>query len=185
VSPAPLGVQRDPIYGTYRTPHGEWWIGICNACHQPLLVLNRGDTVYPTPQPEPVSDAIPKAVAHDLFEARMCLGIGAWRAATVMARRSIEGAAAAHNATGSTLKALIQSLAKQQVITPRMQAWAEEVRELGNDAAHAGSPEVTRIDAEEIVDLASAILDDLFVKPALAKAATTRRRAKDEPKDVK
>lgn len=140
--------------------------------------------MYPTPQPEPVSEAIPQEVGLDLLEARMCLGIGAWRAASVMARRSIEGAAAVHKAAGSTLKALIQSLTKQQVITPRMQEWAEEVRELGNDAAHAGSPEVTKTDAEEIVELASAILDDLFVKPAPAKAATSRRRAKDDAKDV-
>ena len=70
----------------------RWWIGVCNNCHKPTLVLNTGGVVYPNPLPSPTDSNIPKELANDLDEAKMCFSVGCYRACAVMARRCIQNA---------------------------------------------------------------------------------------------
>jgi hypothetical protein len=56
-------LNQDPYY---RFGSGSWWIGVCNACHQPMLVKDVGAKVFPTPQPGPVSEYAPEPMRTDL-----------------------------------------------------------------------------------------------------------------------
>lgn len=154
-----------------------WWIGVCNACDEPVLVLNRGDKVYPTPLPKPSEQDIPAEIRADLDEAKICFSAGAYRAAAVMARRTMQVAAIEKGATGDKLVAQVHELKQAGKITADLKEWADAVRWVGNDAAHPTGSPVTKDDAEDVLHLAEQFLHVLYVAPALA-AGIKRRLGK-------
>jgi len=156
----------------------QWWIGVCNSCKQPSLVLNNGEVIFPHPLPSPTDPNIPKELARDLDEAKMCFSIQCYRACAVMARRCIQSACIAKGATAGQLVDQIAELAKLAVITKDIQEWATVVRWVGNDAAHPNKDEVKKEDAEDCLRLAEQFLHVIFVTPAVAKA---RRAARGKP----
>lgn len=84
LDPAPVKVKRDYeewYVGAYwKADHQDtWWIGVCNGCQKPVLVLNHGATVYPNPLPSPSDSSIPQAIRDDLDEAKQCFSVSAWR----------------------------------------------------------------------------------------------------------
>lgn len=153
----------------------EWWIGVCNACQQPCLVLERGLCVFPQPLPNPTDPNVPKDLAGDLDEAKMCLATQCYRACAAMARRCIQNACIVKGATSTDLVSQIKDLTKSGVITKDVEEWATVVRWVGNDAAHPGKDPVTKEDAEDVLKLAEQFLHVIFVTPAIAKARRTAR----------
>jgi hypothetical protein len=153
----------------------EWWIGICNACHLPSLVLNDGVRIYPQPLPSPTDPNVPKDLASDLDEAKMCFAVNCYRACAAMARRCIQNACMAKGAKSKDLVAQIQELTQAGIITKDIEEWATVVRWVGNDAAHPGKDPVTKEDAENCLRLAEQFLHVIFVTPAIAKAQRTAR----------
>lgn len=153
----------------------SWWIGICNSCTTPCLIRNRGEVVFPTPRPAATDPHVPKELAEDLDEAKLCLGASCYRACAVMARRCLQNACLARGATERDLIKQISELTALGVITKEIEDWATVVRWVGNDAAHPGKDPVTKEDAEDVLRLAEQFLHVVFVTPALAK---TRRAAR-------
>jgi len=170
-------------YGeTFTTPaiwepsHGcQWWIGVCNACNLPSLVLNRGDQVYPQPLPSPTDTNVPKELASDLDEAKMCFASECYRACAAMARRCIQNACMAKGAKSNDLVSQIKELTQNGTITKDIEEWATVVRWVGNDAAHPGKDPVTKEDADDSLKLAEQFLHVIFVTPAIAKARRISR----------
>ena len=155
--------------GTY------WWIGICNSCGNPCLVEKDGETIYPTPLPKPTDENIPKELARDLDEAKLCYSINCFRACAAMARRCIQNACLHKGATTKDLVGQISELAQKGVITKDIEEWATVVRWVGNDAAHPGKNDVKNEDAKDCLDLAEQFLHVIFVTPAVAKARRVAR----------
>lgn len=160
----------------FRTHNEKWWMGVCNYCHKPVLVLNEGDIVYPNPLPELADPNIPEEIRADLDEAKKCFAVAAWRATAVMARRAIQSAAIRMGAGGERLVEQIAELAKEGKITAELKKWADAIRWVGNDAAHPGGEPVTREDAEEVLGLAEELLEVLFVIPEKARKLAEKRR---------
>ena len=172
------GVLRDGSIprAVWRTDRDDvWWIGLCNFCLKPMLVLNDGVTVHPTPSPTPTDPNIPDAIRADLDEAKRCFQVGAWRAVAVMARRAIQATAIDKGATKGNLVDQINALATKGVITNDVKEWATVVRWVGNDGAHPGSDAVTKDDAEDILDLTEQLLTIVYVAPAIAAARRATR----------
>ena len=160
----------------WETEQGEkWWIGVCNACQQPSLVLERGLRVFPQPLPSPTDPNIPEALAVDLDEAKMCFAVQCYRACAAMARRCIQNACLLKGATSNDLVGQINDLMKSGIITKDIEEWATVVRWVGNDAAHPGKDPVTQEDAADVLKLAEQFLHVIFVTPAIAKARRTAR----------
>ena len=154
----------------------SWWMGVCNNCRKPSVVLGDGREIYPNPLPEPTSKEIPESIRLDIDEAKICLYAKAYRAAAVMARRAIQGAAIMKGASkGGKLVSQINELRESGVITEDLKNWASAVRYVGNDAAHPGDIAVDKESAEDIVDLAIQFMEVVFVAPAIAKKALDRR----------
>lgn len=151
-----------------------WWIGVCNACESPVLVLNKGDRVYPSPLPSPTEKDIPELIRLDLDEAKICFSSGAYRAAAVMARRAMQVAAVEKGATGDKLVSQIHALQQAGKITMDLKDWADAVRWVGNDAAHPSGVQVTKDDAGDVLQLAEQFLHVLYVAPALAAGIKKR-----------
>ncbi|MCX5676199.1 MAG: DUF4145 domain-containing protein [Planctomycetota bacterium] len=160
----------------WKTKEGnEWWIGICNGCQLPSLVLNLGDCIYPQPLPSATDSNVPKDLASDLDEAKMCFAVKCFRACAAMARRCIQNACMAKGSKSNDLVAQIRELTEAGIITKDIGEWATVVRWVGNDAAHPGKDPVKKEDAEDCPSLAEQFLHVIFVTPAIAKARRTAR----------
>jgi len=157
---------------------------VCNACQDPILLQFSPDyltRVLPTPQPSPVKNEIPEPMQSALKEAKVCLAAGANIAAAIMARRALEDFVNANGATGNNLFRKIESLVKNQVLTPAQGALAEGTRLVGNDAAHGNGEEdplrdVTKEDAEEAVSFVEKLCEQFYVQAAMAAAQAARRK---------
>ena len=177
VAPAKYNSTYETGYtgAVWNSGRGEWWIGICNNCEQPLLVLNNGQVVYPETVPSPTDHRIPEHIGLDLDEAKICFSAGAYRACAVMARRSIQSAAIQKGAGAGNLVSQINELETSGVITADLKDWATVVRWIGNDAAHPNEDSVEENDAKDILELAEQFLNVVFVTPALARERMAAR----------
>lgn len=181
LSAAPVEYEGD--YGsTYTTPavwkkdyNSTWWMGVCNACKMPSLVLNDGQVVYPHPLPEPTDPDVPEHIRHDLDEAKLAHSVGCYRASATMSRRVVQQACIEKGATKGNLVAQIEELRNNGTITEDLKEWATVVRWVGNDGAHPGKDAVTEADSKDCLDLASQFLHVIFVAPAVAKARRAAR----------
>ena len=174
--------------GTYSIPadwqQGEnavWWIGMCNNCRRPVLVLNDGSQVYPNPMPSPTDERIPNPMRSDLMEAKMCFSAKAFRGCAVMARRAIEASCIQKGASKNReLYQQIDELKENGVITEDLRKWGHSVRWIANDAAHPDSAEVTEEDAKDILHLAEQFLHVIYVTPEIAEEQIKKRGKKKE-----
>lgn len=153
----------------------KWWIGICNGCHGPMLVRGEGYEIYPHPLPSPTDKAIPKELAEDLNEAKMCFSVACYRACATMARRCIQNACIEKGAKDNDLVKQIKELTQWGIITKDIEEWATVVRWVGNDGAHPGKGPVTKEDAEDCLKLAEQFLHVIYVTPSIAKARKAAR----------
>jgi hypothetical protein len=80
-----------------------WWIGVCNYCRDPVLILNQGDIIYPHPLPSPSDGRIPEHIKNDLDEAEICFSVKAYCASAVMLRRAIQSASVNKGSNKETL----------------------------------------------------------------------------------
>jgi|GEM_PF-1196686 len=204
VSPAPLAIAGPGRYGQYvdrpikdvlpgpepyyRSPGtgSVWWIGVCNACSAPMLVMDQGLKVYPTPRPAPVADEIPRPMRDDLLEAKECLTVGAFNASVVMARRALQCAAVQQGASaGLPLRKQIHWLDENGKITKSQRKWADAARWIGNEGAHENGPEIVdgqpivtgveREDAVDTLDFVERLFEDLYVTTSRADRQIERR----------
>jgi hypothetical protein len=149
----------------------KWWIGLCNACHMPVLVKNGGDKIYPHPLPEPSDRRIPDEIRNDLDEAKICFSVNAYRACAVMARRAMQSTCIDKGAKKERLADQIGELMEMGVITKDIKDWADVVRWVGNDAAHPSKKDdFGKKDSEDVLELATQLLHVIYITPAIAKA---------------
>src|ERR1051326_233322 len=90
-----------------------------------------------------------------------------WDAAAIMTRSSLQAALRRHQAEGKSLKHEIDDLASKGVLPPHMKAWAHELRELGNDAAHpeGQSEKPSPQDVRDALRFLDFLLEYLFSLP--------------------
>jgi hypothetical protein len=118
--------------------------------------------LWPNPIRE-MSSKIPESLRLEHKEARSCFSTAAYTATVVMVRRTLEGVCAEN---GVRIQPLIKALQKMQnegLIEGRLLEWAEGLRVLGNDGAHFTGRRVSRVDAQDALALAEALLDYLYV----------------------
>lgn len=164
-------------------------IGECNSCNFFMMTKRvNGEIVaiYPNPLPEPIDERVPESIREDFEEANLCFSVDAYRAAAVMARRTLQSICLDKGANeGDKLHQQIDWLFSQQIITRELKEWAHEVRYVGNDGAHPKKPEddipVTSEDAKDILDLLKQFSQVLYVAPAIAEERRKIRREKNKP----
>lgn len=170
----------------YRFGTAAWWLGKCNACRRPMLVSGGGATVYPTPQPGPVSEDIPQPMRDDLREAKHCFAAAAWCAAVVMARRALQCCAVEQGAPKSVpLWQQIKWLEDNRKITPMQKKWADAARWVGNHGAHDTEPnvasgvvaitDVAEGDARDTIVLVEHLFETLYVADKIAATQLAKR----------
>lgn len=152
-------------------------LAVCQSCRQVLLLLSGepgpdrdpedlpvrpAQVLWPAPGRE-VGEQVPDVVRQELTQARAGLRAGSPAAAVLHVRRLLEAVCADHGVTGRTLFHALRELRERRFIDGWLLSWAEELRELGNEAAHLGAAPLNRQEAADAVELAEALIDYLYV----------------------
>ncbi|WP_327091914.1 DUF4145 domain-containing protein [Nonomuraea sp. NBC_01738] len=165
-------------------------LALCQSCHQVLLLLSGepgpdldpddlparpAPVLWPAPGRE-IGEQVPAPVRRELIDARAGLRSGSPSAAILHVRRVLEAVCADHGVTGRTLFHALRELRHRGLIDGRLLSWAEELRELGNEAAHLrGAGPLGRQEAAGAVELAEALVDYLYVFSAKYRDFQVRR----------
>lgn len=136
--------------------------------------------LYPLGEEASVSAAIPQQLRNELVEAKKCAAHGLSTPAVVMCGRALEGLAAMHGITNTTLVRSLDKLREMGVLDGKLVHWASELRALRNQAAHFGERPVSREDAADTLALTQAILDYVYVITARFDEFKRRRALENE-----
>ncbi len=122
---------------------------------------------------------VPAHIASAADEAYRCRSFNALRAAVLMSRSVIEATCKEKEIVKGNLATKIDNLAEQGHIRAIIQAAAHEIRFLGNDMAHGDFiDDVIPEEADEILNLMSIFLDEVFQTPNRIERAKSAREAK-------
>ena len=136
------------------------------------------DKIYPAQASAEAPRYTPESIADDFYEAKTSLQHRNIKSACIMARSAIESAVVNFGATKGGLANKIKELAANHTITQSLADWADEVKEIGNDATHMaerGSAPPTKEDAEDAVQFTEMLLFYLYTVPGMI--AERRRKS--------
>lgn len=135
-------------------------------------------TIYPRAIVPFIAEAVPGDVAADMTEALACFAHGYNVAAAVVGRRALQRAVRLKldevnpSLKEAGLRDEIESL-PETVLSSQWKQAAHHVRLTGNDAAHADP--IEKEDADQLLEFASSIFNQIFTMPARIKTATASR----------
>ena len=116
------------------------------------------------------SSNVPPGVAKTFEEALGCHAIGAHVASAIMVRRTLEEICSERGAAGKTLKARLKDLGTKIVLPKELIEAMDELRLLGNDAAHIEATQYESISTAELevaIAFTKEILKGLYQYAAL------------------
>ena len=126
---------------------------------------NKALVSYPPERIDFDASSIPVAVLRSFEEAISCHSNSAYTAAAIMVRRTLEDLCADQKAEGKNLKKRIAALATKVILPPGLLAGLDNLRLLGNDAAHIEAKEYAQIGKEEVelaVDVTKEVLKSVY-----------------------
>jgi len=162
--PIPIGqdwtIGEGYICGQRRCPDPQ-----CNG--HVFIVLTKGEVVasYPPSRAEFNPESIPNAVRKSFEEALDCHAHGYNVAAAIMIRRTLEDVCHDRDAKGDDLKARIGDLRTKIVIPQELLDGMDELRILGNDAAHVNAIaflSITKIELDVAIQFTAELLKSLY-----------------------
>lgn len=124
---------------------------------------------------------VPDHIAAAADEAYRCRSINALRASVLLARGVIEAGCKHKGITSGRLAAKIDKMKDDGHLRTHTQQMAHEIRYMGNDMAHGDF--ITEVDteaADEMLDLMSEFLNEVFQGPARVARITARRTGSTE-----
>jgi len=122
-------------------------------CHGHLFFIMKNNAVIESFPPLRIdfnSDGVPEKVKQTFEEAITCHANKCYIASAIMIRRTLEEICYERGATGDNLKAKIASLKSKVILPQELLEAADDLRLLGNDAAHIESKEFNEISEKEI-----------------------------------
>lgn len=125
---------------------------------------------YPAERIDFDSSQIPQPVVESLEEAITCQATHSFTAAAIMVRKTLEELCRDRGATGATLKDRIRSLGTKVVLPQDLLDALDDLRLLGNDAAHIESREYEKVGQDEVdvgIMLAKEVLKAVYQYSAL------------------
>jgi len=144
----------------------------CPKCETPLLIEQEREVddiehnlywgepklIYPN-YDFYINPIIPEKLRQSLAESIKCYKTKAYTATTIMCRRTIEGFCHLRGIKENNLASAIKKLKTNGVINEQLFKWANELRLIGNEAAHNIDLHFSSIDARDTLDFTIAILD--------------------------
>lgn len=178
----------------YTTDYGElpFWIRYilsrCPRCSTPLLLSQelydeeqRSDSkrLYPQPEYQP-GRQVPEEIREAFLEALTAYRAGAHTASAIMCRKTLEGVCESEGVKEGTLYASLEAMRDTGIIEDRLYEWADELRLVGNEAAHDVHVTVGQEDAKDAIQFTHAILEYLYTfRKAFQQFRERRRKAQE------
>jgi hypothetical protein len=125
---------------------------------------------YPPERIDFDSTNIPGPIIASLEEAITCHASQCFIASAIMVRKTLELLCLAQNAAGGSLKGRIKSLGSQVVLPAELFNGLDDLRLLGNDAAHIESQVYSQVSREEVevaIELTKEVLKAIYQYSAL------------------
>lgn len=122
-------------------------------------------TSYPAESLDFDTTNIPDRIQQTLAEAIVCHSHQCFTAAAIMVRKTLEELCEDRGAKGKTLKERIAQLGQKVVLPTELLEGLDELRLLGNDAAHIESHEFDQVGSEEVevgIEFAKEVLKATF-----------------------
>ena len=122
-------------------------------CHAHLFFITKGMHLLATYPPETIdfdSTALPAGVQRALEEAVTCHANQAFIAAAIMVRKTLEELCRDREVSGDNLKMRIKALGALAVLPAELFDGLDDLRLLGNDAAHVKSTTYDTVGSKEV-----------------------------------
>ena len=122
------------------------------ACFAALFFIWNGRVIdsYPAETIDFDTTNVPIAIQSALEEAIKCHAQRCFVASAIMVRKTLEELCRDRQATGANLKERIKALGAKIVLPAELLAGLDDLRLLGNDAAHIESQEYERVGQDEV-----------------------------------
>lgn len=169
----PVGINDiSTLSVEYRHPLPDAQLGIRRCpnkqCAGHLFFISRNDVVLATSPSNVIpfdKERIPRRVINAFEEAVNCHSNSCFIASAIMIRKTLEEVCVDRGAQGGNLFQKIQALGKTIVIPPDLINGMDELRLLGNDAAHIEAQTFVEVGPEEIevsIDFTKEILKAVY-----------------------
>ena len=125
---------------------------------------------YPAERIDFDTTKIPQPIVAALEEAITCHASQCFVASAIMVRKTLEELCADRGAKGPNLKGRIKALGANVVLPVDLLSGLDDLRLLGNDAAHIESQEYAKVDQEEVevtIDVTKEVLKAVYQYSAL------------------
>jgi hypothetical protein len=125
---------------------------------------------------------LPESVVRALEEAITCHANGCFTAAAIMVRKTLEVVCDDREATGSNLYERLQDLGDKVVLPQAMLRGLQNLRLLGNDAAHIESQVYNQVGREEVevaIDVTKEILKATYQYESIMGRLDALKRHED------
>jgi Domain of unknown function (DUF4145) len=174
----------DKESGESVNPPIEYALTQCSQCNQ-VSVQAREDfgdgfdddtpsIIYPAPRQ--LNWNVPIPLRREFEEAQICFAAKAYEATAVMVRRVLEGTCEDNGVQERVLARSLQKLKENGLIDSTIADWADALRLVGNEGAHYTGKQVSRMDAEDALAFAEALLDHIYVLRQRFEEFASRRR---------
>lgn len=160
--------------GSRRCPNRE-----CNAFVFVVLANQKLDRSYPPEVIDFDGSNLPARILASLEEAIKAHAAGCYRASALMVRRVLEELCEDKKATGDNLMKRLAALGNTVIIPGELLAAADELRLLGNDAAHIEAKTYDQIGADECaiaIELAKELLKAVYQYTSLVARLQALKR---------
>ena len=154
-------------FGFRRCPNPE--------CHLLIFVIHQNRVIvaaYPPARLEFDTTNIPAAVSRAMEEAIACHSAECYIASAIMVRKTLEELCLDRQATGGSLKERLKALHAKVVLPQELLEGIDDLRLLGNDAAHVESQEFNKVGKDEVevgVEFAREVLKAVYQYSELLK----------------
>ena len=135
------------------------------------------ERLWPIPALAEVSSAIPDAARKDIKDAQKCLSHGIYSAAAVLCGRALERLIKEKVGSHMIAKGLAE-LKSKGFIDQRLFDWAEALRKERNIGAHASDEDISKENAQDIIDFTIAIFDYVYTLTEKYEKYVARKAAK-------
>lgn len=182
----------DPVDAAYYVT--EYAIALCGKCDAVFLLesnfyeipgevcASQGvDILYPTNRNVSMA-GMPESTARAYTTAARSYQVGLYEPCVIMCRKCIEALCKELGSTKGNLKVRLESLRKNGHIDQKLLTWADELRLIGNDAAHDLDIVIEQVDAQDSLEFVEAILMYAFSLTRKFEEFKNRRASKLQEK---
>ncbi len=161
--------------GQRRCPNPECLAHVFVVIRQGVVIVS-----YPPERIDFDPVNVPTQVLGALEEAIACHANSCYVAAAIMVRKTLEELCRERGATGPNLKERLKALQSRVILPPELLDGLDDLRLLGNDAAHVESQEYNQVGKEEVevgIELAQEVLKAVYQYSALLQRLRSLKKA--------